>query len=817
MSEEKGVRERSLEPRREARKTRLRESVRRAWRAPELGRCLAWGARLALGLVLAAGRVLGRCSPFGLALVGACGPGAGGFAALLGAVGGYLLRLGPEEALRYAACSILVFAVSFAFYDLSFYKKAWFMPLAAACLNLLTGLVTPRGQLYLHSAATFSTLAAEGVLTALGVYAFRAALALLPLRREAAPSINGAALAPQEAETTRKQQLCLALLALALLISLAAVKLAGTVSLGRLLALWLTLWAGNAAGAGGGAAVGLCTGLAMDLVSQDARIYAITFAFSGLTGGLFRKNGRFVSTLCCVISGAAAALWGWEQADPVAAVAELAVAGGLFLATPQRLLDRCTALFSNDRAPAAAYAGRAAQRQLQDTASAFAQVFSALKSAFSAKASETAEDPSVIYDRAANKVCASCALRERCWQSQYQDTHDQLNAVLPHLLDARSASPSSLPQRFRDRCVRLGAFSAAVNEELRAYLLRRQYGRQVDRSRQAVCRQYAQVAEVLEDAAAAMAAPYTLNALKTRRLSQFLAGRDLRCQGAVYTDERGRLSLLITGTDAAAVACAPGVSALSSVLACPLVLVSAPTEEDPRVLLRQQEPLTATVGVSGRKREENTVSGDICSWFKDDSGQLYLLLCDGMGTGREARQESELAADLLEKLLKAGFTPENALKTLDQTFCLRLDEGGGFSTVDLLALDLFSGLASLYKLGSAPSYLRQGGTVRALRAKGLPAGFSPEDGGAANAGPVSMRLGPGDCLILLTDGVFEDQEEDDGRLRELLMRFEGESPAALAEQIVAHGDGSGDDKTALVLRLGLRCPGEFSQDGKAAV
>lgn len=820
MAEGKESQGKTLEPRREERKTQLRESVRQAWRSTALRRCLEWGARLALAAVLATGRVLGGCSPFGLALVGACGPGAGGFAALLGAVGGYLLSRGLDEALRYAAGSILVFAVSFAFYDLSIYKKGWFMPLSAASLNALTALATLPDPGRLGPAAFLPTLVGEFALTALGVYAFRIAFTLWRGRREQGPSVAAAGVVPAE-ESTFRQRVCLVLLAMAALISLADLKIVGAVSVGRLAALWLTLWAGYAAGAGGGAAVGLCLGLAMDLASHDARVYALTFAFSGLTAGVFRKSGRFVTTLSCAVAGAIVALWNWEQANPVAAVAELLLAGGLFLAAPQRFLDRLSALFAGDPgASSAAYAAQAAQRRLQDTASAFQQVFSSLKGAFSAKAAELDEDPAVIYDRAANKVCSGCSLRERCWQSQYQDTHDLLNSALAGLLEDRAATAAHLPQRFRDRCVKLPDFLAAVNEELRSYFLRRQYAGQVGRSRRAVCRQYEQVAEVLEDAAAAMAAPYAMNALKTRRLSQFLAARELRCKGLALTDPQGHLQLQITGPDAAALAAPAAVAALSSALDLPLILVSEPTAEDPQTLLRQQEPLSALAGVAGRKKAGEAVSGDACAWFKDDSGQLYLLLCDGMGTGKEARKESELAIDLLEKLLKAGFSPENALKTLDQTFCLRLEAALGFSTVDLLVLDLFSGRGVLYKLGSAPSYLKQGGTVKALRGKGLPAGLSPASAPALPE-QFSLRLGPGDCLALLTDGVMDEPDgkaEDDGWLRDALMEFDGGSPAALAETIVGHGESAApDDKTALVLRVALRPATGLSEPNKAAV
>ena len=56
----------------------------------------------------------------------------------------------------------------------------------------------------------------------------------------------------------------------------------------------------------------------------------------------------------------------------------------------------------------------------------------------------------------------------------------------------------------------------------------------------------------------------------------------------------------------------------------------------------------------------------------------------------------------------------------------------------------------------------------------------------------------------LTDGVLDDPEGEDGWLREDLMRFEGDSPAALAEAVADHSDAAGDDKTVLALRVGLR-------------
>lgn len=526
MSEGKSASEKRRPPRLSAYAARLREAALRLQNAPALGRCLAWAGRAALGFVLAAIRLPGGCRTLGVAWVAACGPGGPGFSALLGAMGGYLSGGGPDAALRYAACCILVFSVSFAFYDLPVYKKRWFSPLSAAVLVLLTGLATLRRQLLLQPAAP-PLLTAEVALAFLATHAVRTGLTLRRRWREG------------------------------------------------------------------------------ERPSVPAR---------------------------------------WP------------------------------------------------------------------------------EDPAVIYDRAADRVCLRCSQRDQCWQSRYQDTRDLLNAALPGVVEARAVTPALLPQRFRDRCTRLSAFVAAMDEALEAYLSRQPPNHRLGHSRRGG-RRYDPAAELPRAVAAAVTAP-----------------------------------------------------------AC---------------------TLSALAGVAGRKKAGEAVSGDACAWFKDDTGRLYLLLCDGMGSGEEARRESDLAIDLLERLLKAGFSPENALKALDRTFCLRLDEALGFSTVDLLVLDLRSGAGTLYKLGSAPSYLKQGGTVRALRGRGFPAGLTAgEDGGRRDA--FSVRLGPGDCLALFTDGVFDEDDGDDRWLRAALMEFENGSPAALAQAVVDRGGPPADDKTALVLRITLR-------------
>lgn len=87
-----------------------------------------------------------------------------------------------------------------------------------------------------------------------------------------------------------------------------------------------------------------------------------------------------------------------------------------------------------------------------------------------------------------------------------------------------------------------------------------------------------------------------------------------------------------------------------------------------------------------------------------------------MGSGPDANRESSLAVRLLEQFLQAGVEPRHALSTLSSALALRGEETGGFTTVDLLQVDLFSGEGQLFKLGAAPSYVKKGSAVQRLSA-----------------------------------------------------------------------------------------------------
>lgn len=729
-----------------------------------------------LSAVLAGSRIFESSAPFALALVGGAGSGINAAAALAGASFGYLTLLGMIDGLRYVSAAILTFAVAFAFYDVKLYRLPWTMPLATAAMNGCTGFIYLSQKGWRAQDVIWFVL--EVLLTALAAYGFRAALA------------------PDKGSRSRDGWLGGTLLAAASLVSLAGLNLFADISLGRILAATAVLICAWQGGAGFGAALGVGFGLALDLMAGRV-LYAMAFGVAGLSAGLVRGGKRISVALTFALANAAAVLWLWNSAMEQAILYEGLAGAALFLMIPPSFLRRLGARLLREESRAGeSQAEEYVKNRLKETSAAFRTLYESLRISFQ-RPPANEEDTAVIFDRAADRVCRKCELRGTCWERDYVTTFNALNDATQNMLDRGRGEAGDFPAHFSSRCVRFSDFLGAINEELTGLLYRRQYSSRIRDSRQAVCRQYRQLSDILADAAAELGQDLTPDLPRERRVRQHLAVLGLEGDVAVFYDGDHHLRLRIGLPASRSLTGEEEINTLSALLG-----VSMRREEgaDSRqLLLVQNEPFMAVAGIAAKKRDGETVSGDAGTWFKRPDGQLYVLLCDGMGSGPAANRESGLAVRLLEQFLRAGVETENALIILNSALALRGEEEGGFTTVDLLQVDLFTGQAAVYKFGAAPTYVKNREGVRRIAGNSLPAGVSVQ--GSVRPDRTRLKLEPGDCVLLASDGICGAGEDD--WLRSRLAVFDGESPKDLARDLIANGpeEGATDDRTALLIKL----------------
>ena len=181
--------------------------------------------------------------------------------------------------------------------------------------------------------------------------------------------------------------------------------------------------------------------------------------------------------------------------------------------------------------------------------------------------------------------------------------------------------------------------------------------------------------------------------------------------------------------------------------------------------------------------------------FETAQNYFYTLICDGMGSGREAAFTSRLAAIFIEKLMHCA-TPKNVtLEMLNAFLMSKTDET--FTTVDLLEIDLLSGEAHFIKAGAAASYVLRGERLHRIESHTPPAGILR----SMCAEQTTFRLLPGDFVILLSDGA---ETGEDGALIRLLTERNFENAALLCDRIfsLARESGEGrDDLSVSVVRV----------------
>lgn len=190
--------------------------------------------------------------------------------------------------------------------------------------------------------------------------------------------------------------------------------------------------------------------------------------------------------------------------------------------------------------------------------------------------------------------------------------------------------------------------------------------------------------------------------------------------------------------------------------------------------------------------------GDVITSFEAD-GRYYMLISDGMGSGREAAVTSSAAAMFLERMLTAGASMETSLKMLNKL--IRAGERECSATIDLAEIDLSTGEAKFVKSGAAPSFVIRDGSIYRLQSKTVPIGIIR----ALDAEMIKFDVEEGDIIVMLSDGVARSFEECPWLLDMLSSDpdiLEG-SPRKAAEKIVrtAANRKHADDITAGVIRI----------------
>lgn len=225
------------------------------------------------------------------------------------------------------------------------------------------------------------------------------------------------------------------------------------------------------------------------------------------------------------------------------------------------------------------------------------------------------------------------------------------------------------------------------------------------------------------------------------------------------------------------------------------------------VILNQKPAFRIQTAARRLSCQEDVISGDNFYIGNLKNGQALLMIADGMGNGVQAAKDSEALLSAVEELVMTGFEQEMAVRLVN-AYLAEKNKGEHFTTLDMLLLDLYTGVGHLVKYGAATTYVCRGNWMECIKSTSLPVGVM-EDAGCECS---SKKYYAGDLIVMVSDGVLDSIlfENKDDYMHTLLEALKDEEPETVVEAVIQDirsvcGKRLKDDATIIVCKVMKIC------------
>lgn len=404
-----------------------------------------------------------------------------------------------------------------------------------------------------------------------------------------------------------------------------------------------------------------------------------------------------------------------------------------------------------------------------------------------------------LCDASFDRFCPACPHKTVCWGFEYAETLTVLGDLASALHTHGTVTEKQIPDALLRRCPTMSAILSDINREcskLTGELLR-------DNRTEIFAMDYEAAAHIINDALEEDNGEYRLDSALSARIGEYLASAGIAAKSVVAYGGRLR-QITVRGVDVDRATVTAETLRLDLGEMCGLELC-APTFEVDGSVCTMTLQTRKKLSVSGAQKCVSVgggVCGDAVSLFSNRKDFFYALINDGMGSGNDAALTSNLCSVFLEKMLRAGNRAGTSLKMLNNLVLSRTQNNSAAecsSTVDLLEVDLVTGVASFIKSGAAPSFVVRASTVHRIQSGTAPIGILRE----TEAQTSTFSLKAGDTVVLISDGI-QQNDPDCEWLTTYLSEVSTQEPEEIVNRICRHAssDGAKDDCSAIVLRIG---------------
>lgn len=540
-------------------------------------------------------------------------------------------------------------------------------------------------------------------------------------------------------------------------------------------------------GVGQGTITGAVCGFALSLRGAPLADVGMYTAM-GILPAIFREMGRFPTTVIYVIS---AFLVGFISSDKELTTTEigaLASAIIVFLLLPSSLIRRVDAAGGTGRQEqmAAHNLRKIAKVRMKIFSDSFLKLSKTLDTITEKQTKLKQKEINQIFEDISEKLCKNCSNCSHCWEQSFHKTYQAASVMFEVAEKKGILKREDIPGDFMNDCICADEFIKETNRGFEIAKLNQIWLSRISESREVIAEQLKEVSTVIQDITGDIyetAQGFHSEEEKVIRAfhSEHILAKDI----TIFErgDKRKEIYLSAACQGGRCITTKEAAQIVSDALGVRFIV----SDSSKSVITKDYENfcfITDTIfkilnGVARAMKE--SVSGDNFSILKLETGEYMIALSDGMGTGKDAGEESETVMSLLEQMIEAGFKAETAIKLINSSLVLKADKQT-FSTIDLSIINLFTGMCEFIKIGAAAAFIKRDHWVETISSTTLPIGMF----GSVDYDTVTKKLYEGDIIIMVTDGVLDCIKEDDkeGFMEQMLMEIKSNNPQEIANKIL---------------------------------
>lgn len=535
------------------------------------------------------------------------------------------------------------------------------------------------------------------------------------------------------------------------------------ISFMNFIGLYFVAIVGFVCGSSIGAGIGVSLGIVMGMSSTNMAIYISVFSACGIISGIFRDTGKYFTSLAFGVTFFIVQMY--LGGVSVFLGVELVIAMGLFLVTPNKIFEIMDLDFNLESKKEdlkenyvdkvrTIYEGR-----MKNFSQLLFNISDTLNSLVDNEKLELKGKSSALVENLADRVCGNCTMKTTCWKREMHYTYSSFAELIQNYQENKFEIPFELENKCINRTVLMKNTEDIVNK----YIINEMKRNSLCEGREMLSQQINNMAYTVSNISEEISNRVHINIALESKIKRLLDKSRIPYIGVICVNENNRRTTAkLVVKDSMLGLCK------KEILNCVGEAFNSPITISKEGCIIDKDKGICTVTyeeipkyhidtyVAVKCKDGEKCNGDSYRFEKLKDGTYLSIISDGMGSGPQAKIESEASVELINQFCKSGFSKSTAISTINSIMGIKFSETEKFSTLDLCSVDMYTGDINFMKVGAVDSFIKRSKDVQVVKCNSLPFGILDK----VDVETEEFKGENGDLVIMVSDGVIDYNDKE---------------------------------------------------------